>query len=961
MRKLFINQLNRVRRLRWLFLLYALLLVPIGAWAQDSYFAINTKTGSHWVTDETADDVLEDGSGKIKYDITNNILILDGIDLAFTSDYFTDAFIAMVDSDHPGITVHLVGSNTLTLGDKASVFNGTSITFTAEDVNASLTIKTESVWAGALFLDSQSSDPINATYNNHLFLDYDAANKPNEYTIQTLSFPLINSYDDGNNIVFGFGYQTGNNDEVIHYSIDYVDESLQDVTDAEFDVSGDNLPLSGPCTMTYYTTAGGGQSETITAKLFGLATNSVTTTLGTPVAPPTIIPAFDHSEDVIITETQAPATGVTPVYDGTTGLISTSAVGETTCSVKVDYYEASSYDYLVLNGMDDNQKYIFGTFTLTVNEVVNYNLQIGDTQVTSANANDIFGNATPGEVNGEGSASFAITTDPTTDEEVYTLTLENATINDYQEWSVFFDYPKLTVHLIGENHIVNGFHYYGQTPETGTVEFTSDGGEENCLIFDSAESVDDLSKPDYYVGFSQCTYNDISDETGWTFGTDNTGHVKLYKQVPLPDVPFFYTNIEESAVTMGFEYAEGEVHYTIDYVSEDLQDVEETTWTYEDGDITIDGPCTVTAFVVNGGLSSATVKGKYFEANPNPFRLVYNAAPVDLVLSPAIDEDDGISIIGIEANVSYNTQTGQISSSTMGRFSGPVAMSETEGKTTILNNYFYMNFEVVPPAPAVSLEAGSYLATHDPITLTGTGEANTRIMYAWDDEDAQEYTEAILFHAGTLVAWEEYIGGDMPLSGDTTTVVYTLATDLGITYASGQTWATYYATENLTVPEGLTAYVVSSVNAANGTVTTEAFDYIPENQAVLLKHSEGAPLSGFVAAPYTGPETTVSNLLSGSAEAVSISSFTSGTVYVLHNDDFTRATSGTIPARRGYLLLDAAPVGSRLAIITHDVTTGLGTDVMADTDPTVYYNLNGQRIAKPRHGMYIVNGRKIIR
>ena len=234
-------------------------------------------------------------------------------------------------------------------------------------------------------------------------------------------------------------------------------------------------------------------------------------------------------------------------------------------------------------------------------------------------------------------------------------------------------------------------------------------------------------------------------------------------------------------------------------------------------------------------------------------------------------------------------------------------------------------------------------------------------MYACDDEDAQEYTEAILFHAGTLVAWEEYIGGDMPLSGDTTTVVYTLATDLGITYASGQTWATYYATENLTVPEGLTAYVVSSVNAANGTVTTEAFDYIPENQAVLLKHSEGAPLSGFVAAPYTGPETTVSNLLSGSAEAVSISSFTSGTVYVLHNDDFTRATSGTIPARRGYLLLDAAPVGSRLAIITHDVTTGLGTDVMADTDPTVYYNLNGQRIAKPRHGMYIVNGRKIIR
>lgn len=137
--------------------------MPLGAWA-DSYFAINTSTGSHWVTDENATNIL--GDGKMSYDITNNVLTLDGIDLAFTSDYFSDAFIAMVDPDHPSITVHLIGLNTLTLGDKASVFNGTSITFTAENADASLTIDTEDGWAGGLFLDSQSA--ITPTYRDNL-------------------------------------------------------------------------------------------------------------------------------------------------------------------------------------------------------------------------------------------------------------------------------------------------------------------------------------------------------------------------------------------------------------------------------------------------------------------------------------------------------------------------------------------------------------------------------------------------------------------------------------------------------------------------------------------------------------------------------------------------------------------------------------------------------------------------
>ena len=183
--KQLINQLTLTRRLIQLSLLFAMLILPIGAWAEVSYFVINISGDpQHWVTDETADDVLGDGS--ITYDAENNVLTLNNIDLSYTSDYFSDAFISMQDGDHLNLTVRLVGNNTLTLGDMASVFYGASITFMADDANGKLTINTQDGWSGGLFIDSQTSDPIDATYNNNLYLDHDATNSPNIYTIQTL-------------------------------------------------------------------------------------------------------------------------------------------------------------------------------------------------------------------------------------------------------------------------------------------------------------------------------------------------------------------------------------------------------------------------------------------------------------------------------------------------------------------------------------------------------------------------------------------------------------------------------------------------------------------------------------------------------------------------------------------------------------------------------------------------------
>jgi hypothetical protein len=56
----------------------------------------------------------------------------------------------------------------------------------------------------------------------------------------------------------------------------------------------------------------------------------------------------------------------------------------------------------------------------------------------------------------------------------------------------------------------------------------------------------------------------------------------------------------------------------------------------------------------------------------------------------------------------------------------------------------------------------------------------------------------------------------------------------------------------------------------------------------------------------------------------------------------------------------ATTTDSRVAWIFADGTTGIKTtNLTNDTNETIY-NLNGQRVAAPQKGLYIVNGKKVI-
>ena len=190
--------------------------------------------------------------------------------------------------------------------------------------------------------------------------------------------------------------------------------------------------------------------------------------------------------------------------------------------------------------------------------------------------------------------------------------------------------------------------------------------------------------------------------------------------------------------------------------------------------------------------------------------------------------------------------------------------------------------------------------------------------------------------------------------------------DLGIEFVGTNSWASYYATEDLTVPEGLTAYVVSAVNETTGEVTATSVDYIPANNAVLLQRAANGDANGYTATAYTGTTGTINNLLSGSTQETAVSSIANSPVYVLFNDKFKRATSGTIPARRAYLALGAAVVPSGAPrfmniSIGDGSVTAIKTVAVDDNSNDSWYTIDGLKLnGKPqRKGLYINKGKKM--
>lgn len=239
-------------------------------------------------------------------------------------------------------------------------------------------------------------------------------------------------------------------------------------------------------------------------------------------------------------------------------------------------------------------------------------------------------------------------------------------------------------------------------------------------------------------------------------------------------------------------------------------------------------------------------------------------------------------------------------------------------------------------APDENLTLSSFEKYQDDISLGDT--------YKWTETAHQKYDVKINLETGKFT-FTPYFERTLP--------------------AAAEGYATFSSTYDVIPGAGLTAQYASEVNTTTGKITW--VDY----PATGIKAGEGALLTGAAGETYkfTPASSAVApgtNLLKAIPTTQQVSGANN---YILSKPStkvgFFRVASGAgswCSAGTAYLAVPVA--NSRDYFWIDDETTGIeAVDVNPETvkaGAREYYNLNGQRVANPSKGLYIVNGKKVI-
>ena len=182
-------------------------------------------------------------------------------------------------------------------------------------------------------------------------------------------------------------------------------------------------------------------------------------------------------------------------------------------------------------------------------------------------------------------------------------------------------------------------------------------------------------------------------------------------------------------------------------------------------------------------------------------------------------------------------------------------------------------------------------------------------------------------------------------------------------------WATLVLGYNTTIPAGVKAYAVSSI-AEGKAVLAEVADVLPAHTPVLIE----AEAADYVF-NYTDDEATVaSNLLAGSVFNTYVAPVEGTTNYVLSNNNdvvalYKKTTTNdagkiVFAAKKAYLPVETATEGAPAMFAfsrggEDEDTTGI--DQLINNGEVVIYDLAGRRVEKMEKGIYIVNGKKVVK
>ena len=184
-----------------------------------------------------------------------------------------------------------------------------------------------------------------------------------------------------------------------------------------------------------------------------------------------------------------------------------------------------------------------------------------------------------------------------------------------------------------------------------------------------------------------------------------------------------------------------------------------------------------------------------------------------------------------------------------------------------------------------------------------------------------------------------------------------------VNVAIGETgYATAYFPFAVTIPAGVMAYTVAA--AADGVATLKKLSgTIPAHTGVVLSGTANTPCTFEFAADAAAVD---GNMLKGMTIATAVPAGTKA--YILADGSkgvgFYRLSESdrTIAANKAYLIVDDAAAPSVFSLKLDGGLTGInGVEVSAGADAPVY-DLQGRRLPQvPEKGIYIQNGKKVIK
>lgn len=185
---------------------------------------------------------------------------------------------------------------------------------------------------------------------------------------------------------------------------------------------------------------------------------------------------------------------------------------------------------------------------------------------------------------------------------------------------------------------------------------------------------------------------------------------------------------------------------------------------------------------------------------------------------------------------------------------------------------------------------------------------------------------------------------------------------ISATTLSGRQYATYVtpAKLNFGAAEGVTAYIATGFNSGKTAIVLSPINVVPAGTPIIIKtDTQGASIS---VSKTTDDADDVSGNALQAGDGETAWNGTSGyTYYYLASDQFHKATSGTLQKGKAYLKVSTSEAPARLSFIFDEESTGIASLSNNEKNTEYFFNLNGQKVNTPKRGLYIVNGKKVIK